>query len=400
VPNWNWNEPREELGQVALKFTPGNVLTLLKNGEQYFPALVEAFDAARREIFFETYIFADDETGSLVCDALARAAARGIKVHIIIDGFGARDFAPRFKAMLEEAGAGLRIFRPKINPLSLRRNRLRRMHRKLAVIDNEWAFVGGINIIDDYPPGERMPPRFDYAVRIEGPLVREVWLAAAKLWARLDWLQSRRRWRVSGLFDPLPEARGTQRAALVVRDNIRHRRDIEEALLSLIAQAKEEVLIGIAYFLPGRQFRKALIEASRRGVRVVVLVQGLSDHPVMQYASRALFDAFLEAGIELHEYVRSELHAKVAVFDGVVASVGSSNIDPFSLVLAREANVFVDDARFASLLRSSLLEAIETARRVRVHAWRELSWTVRIRIWLAYGIARMMTSLSHIEGWH
>jgi cardiolipin synthase len=230
--------------------------------------------------------------------------------------------------------------------------------------------------------------------------VKDVWLAAARLWARLDWLQSRRRWRVPGLAEAIPKARGDQRAALVVRDNIRHRRDIEEALLFLIAQAKEEVLIGIAYFLPGRQFRKALVDASRRGVRVVLLVQGRSDHPVMQYASRALFDSFLEAGIEIHEYIRSELHAKVAVFDGAIASVGSSNIDPFSLVLAREANIFVDDARFASLLRTSLMDAVETGMKVRVNAWKRLSWTVRIRIWIAYAIARMMTSLSRIEGWH
>ena len=386
---------------MALEFIPGNRLTLLKNGEQYFPALVEAFDAARREIFFETYIFADDETGSLVCDALARAAARGLAVHVIVDGFGARDFAPRFRAMLEQSGAGLRIFRPKINPLTLRRNRLRRMHRKLAVIDGEWAFITGINIIDDYPPGARMPPRFDYAVRIEGPLVQDVWFAAAKLWARLDWLQTRRRWRITGVpHAAIIAPRGTQRAALVVRDNIRHRRDIEEALLELIAGANNEVLIGIAYFLPGRHFRRALIDAARRGVRVVLLVQGLSDHPVMQYASRALFDAFLEAGIEIHEYFRSELHAKVAVFDSVIASVGSSNIDPFSLVLAREANVFVNDAPFALALKASLLEALESSRKLPPHAWKRLSWTVRVRIWMAYGLARMMTTLSRIEGWH
>jgi cardiolipin synthase A/B len=385
---------------MALKFVPGNKLTLLKNGEQYFPALVDAFDAGRREIFFETYIFADDETGSLVCDALARAAARGLSVHVIIDGFGARDFAPRFRAMLEQAGARLLVFRPKINPLTLRRNRLRRMHRKLAVIDAECAYVGGINIIDDYPPGERMPPRFDYAVRIEGPLVRDVWLAAAKLWARLDWLQTRRRWRVTGAEGATPEPRGTQRAALVVRDNIRHRRDIEDAYLELIAGAKEEVIIAIAYFLPGRHFRRALINAARRGVRVVLLVQGLSDHPVMQYASRALFDSFLEAGIEIHEYVRSELHAKAAVFDSVVASIGSSNIDPFSLVLAREANIFVTDAPFATTLRGSLVVALSGAHRVPPHAWKRLAWSVRIRIWIAYGFARVMMSLSRIEGWH
>ena len=193
---------------------------------------------------------------------------------------------------------------------------------------------------------------------------------------------------------------GTQSAALLVRDNIRHRRDIEDAYLELIAGAKGEVIIAIAYFLPGRRFRRALHDAARRGVRVVLLVQGLSDHPVMQYASRALFSAFLEAGVEIHEYTRSELHAKVAVFDGLVASVGSSNIDPFSLVLAREANVFVRDGRFASALRASLFEAIETAQQVPPLAWKRLGWPVRMRIWAAYGFARVMMSLSRIEGWH
>ena len=131
---------------------------------------------------------------------------------------------------------------------------------------------------------------------------------------------------------------GMQRAALVVRDNIRHRRDIENAYLELIAGARGEVLIAIAYFLPGRRFRQALIKAARRGVRVVLLVQGLSDHPVMQYASRALFDAFLEAGVEIHEYTVSELHAKVAVFDGVLACVGSSNIRTDGLVASHRLN--------------------------------------------------------------
>lgn len=384
---------------MALKFVPGNRLGLLKNGEQYFPALAGAFDAAKREIFFETYIFADDETGSLMCDALARAAARGVEVRMILDGFGARDFAPRFTSILQQAGARVLVFRPKISPLTLRRNRLRRMHRKLAVIDGTVAFVGGINVIDDYPLGGPMPPRFDYAIRIEGPLVRDVWFAAAKLWARLDWLQTRRRWRVT-----MPAAgggpAGTQSAALVVRDNVRHRRDIEDAYLEMIAAAKGEVLIAIAYFLPGRRFRRALTDAAKRGVRVVLVVQGLTDHPVMQYASRALFGAFLDSGIEIHEYTRSELHAKVAVFDGVIASVGSSNIDPFSLVLAREANVFVSDGRFASMLRTSLFEAIESSSPVPARIWKDLAWTVRMRIWAAYGFARLMMSLSRVEGWY
>jgi cardiolipin synthase len=384
----------------ALDFTPGNRLDLLRNGEQYFPALVSAIDAARREVYFETYIFADDETGSLVADALARAAARGVAVHIIVDGFGARDFAPRFRAMLEQAGAHVLVFRPKISPLTMRRNRLRRMHRKIAVVDTLFAFVGGINILDDFDASGSAPPRYDYAVRIEGPLVHEVWVAAAGLWARLAWLHFRRRWPLRDAPHPVCAPCGTQNAALVVRDNFRHRRDIENAYLEQIEGARGEVLIAVAYFLPGRRFRRALVEAAQRGVRVVLLVQGRSDHPVMHYASRALFGNFLESGIEIHEHAESELHAKVAVFDGVVASVGSSNIDPFSLLLAREANVFVSDGRFSTALRTSLLEAIERARPVPQLAWKRQPLWVRWRIWGAYGIARLLMSLSKIEGWH
>ena len=385
---------------MALKFVPGNRLDLLRNGEQFFPALVGAIDAARREVFLETYIFADDETGSLVAGSLARAAARGVAVHVIVDGFGARDFAPRFRTMLEQAGAQVLVFRPKISPLTLRRNRLRRMHRKIAVVDSECAFVGGINILDDFDRQGLAPPRFDYAVRIEGPLVRDVWRAAAGLWARLEWLRLRRRWALPDSVSPPNEACGTQSAVLVVRDSFRHRRDIEDAYLELIASAQGEVLIAVAYFLPGRRFRRALTEAAGRGVRVILLVQGLSDHLVMHFASRALFGAFLEAGIEIHEYAESELHAKVAVFDGVVACVGSSNIDPFSLLLAREANVFVSDGRFASSLRASLFEALERARPVPPQAWDHQPFWVRWRIWVAYGIARLVMSLSKIEGWH
>ena len=138
-----------------MHYVEGNRLTLLRNGEQYFPALVAAIDAAREQVFLESYIFADDQTGSLVVDALARAAARGAAVHLLIDGFGARDFAPRFRRTLAEAGAQVLVYRPDISPWTLRRDRLRRMHRKLASVDASMAFVGGININDDFDaPGQ------------------------------------------------------------------------------------------------------------------------------------------------------------------------------------------------------------------------------------------------------
>ena len=385
---------------MPLRFVPGNRLTLLRNGEEYFPALVTAIDAAKREIFLETYIFADDQTGSLIAEALARAAARGLAVHVVVDGFGARDFAPRFRAMLQDAGAQVLVFRPKISPLTLRRSRLRRMHRKLVVVDAECAFVGGINIVDDFDSSAPSSARYDFALRIEGPLVNDVRLTAASLWSSLAWLNLRIRSRLPGASPKVCPPRGTQTAALVVRDNFRHRRDIETAYLELIDAARGEVLIAMAYFFPGRQFRRALVGAAERGVHVVLLVQGLSDHLVMHYASRALFGSFLDAGIEIHEHAYSELHAKVAVFDGANACVGSSNIDPFSLLLAREANVFVSDGGLASLLRANLLEAIGRARPIPSQAWKQRSLSVRLRMWVAYGLARLLMSLSRVQGWH
>jgi len=386
---------------TAAPHVQGNQLGLLCNGEQYFPALVKAIDESREEVFLETYIFADDETGRLVAQALARAAARGVAVRVLIDGFGARDFAPRFRALLNDAGAQVLVFRPDISPWTLKRNRLRRMHRKIAVADGRVAFVGGINVVDDYDTPGHTPPRYDYAVRIEGPLVAQVREEAAHLWGRVAWTNFRRRWRASPLRGGVPAAAGAQRASLMVRDNVRHRRDIEEAYLEMIEAANTEIVIANAYFFPGRRFRQALVAAAARGVRVVLLLQGRVEYALMHYASRALYGSMLGAGIEIHEYHKSFLHAKVAVVDTRVASVGSSNIDPFSLLLAREANLFVEDFEFASQLRRSIHEAMESgARRVPPQSWQRQPLMLRIRIWIAYGLSRLLMALAGTEREH
>jgi cardiolipin synthase len=383
-----------------MHYVEGNRLTLLRNGEQYFPALVAAIDAAREQVFLETYIFANDQTGSLVVDALARAAARGAAVHLLIDGFGARDFAPRFRRTLAEAGAQVLVYRPDISPWTLRRDRLRRMHRKLASVDASMAFVGGININDDFDAPGQAPPRYDYAVRVQGPLCAEVQNEAARLWARVA---------AAGMEAQPPAPAGApgaafadgQRAALVVRDSVRHRRDIERAYLAMIDAAREEIVIANAYFFPGRHFRQALLRAARRGVRVILLLQGRVEYLLQHYASRALYGALLDAGVVIQEYQRSFLHAKVAVFDCCRASVGSSNIDPFSLLLAREANVFVEDARFGAELRASLEEAMRAgARPLAPQQWQRQPLWERVLTWSGYGIARALIVFAGYERYH
>lgn len=375
-------------------FVEGNRLTLLRSGGEYFPALEAACDAARREIHVETYIFDDDDTGRRIADALKRAARRGLAVHLMVDGYGSRRLDRALIAEMEAAGVKLLVYRPDVAPLAFRRRRLRRMHRKVAVIDASTAFVGGINVIDDMHTPGHTPPRFDYAVRVEGPLLREIYPVVKRLWRLVEFTQLGQGWRDREALAPEDAWRGHQRAAFLVRDNLRHRRDIEEAYLAGITAARSEVLIACAYFFPGLSFRRALTEAKARGVRVMLLLQARVEYVLLHYASRALYGAFLDAGIEIHEYHKGFLHAKVAVIDRRWATVGSSNIDPFSLLLAREANLVIDDRGFAAELRNDLAQAMATgAREVKPENWKQQPLLVRVASWVAYGVARLLTGV-------
>ncbi len=373
-----------------IRFHSGNALTLLENGLQYFPAIEAAFDRAQREIYLQTYIFEDDATGRAVAAALCRAARRGVSVRLMVDGFGGRaSFISRLMPQLCACGVQVLIFRRELSMLSLDRHRLRRLHRKVVVIDARVAFVGGINVVDDFDGGALAFPRYDYAVRIEGPLLGPIVDSVQRLWRLVSWVSMRRRSRTSSPFPPELAPSGDMCAAFVVRDNLRYRHAIEEAYLDAFQRAEREIFIANAYFFPGWRFRHALIEAATRGVEVTLLLQGMADHPVQRYATRALYPFFLEHGVRLFEYHRSQLHAKVAVVDGSWATVGSSNIDPFSLLLAREANVMVRNEAFAQQLRASMLRARdEGGRELKIADWKRLSLADRGLNWIAYQVVR------------
>ncbi|HTP97040.1 MAG TPA: cardiolipin synthase ClsB [Burkholderiales bacterium] len=377
-----------------LELVPGNRVTLLRSGAEYFPALEAAIDRARHEVYLETYIFEDDATGRRIAQALVRAARRGAAVRLLIDGFGSKDASGVMLSELALAGVAVMKYRPEVSPWRFARHRLRRLHRKLATIDIGCAFVGGINIIDDMHTPGQTPPRFDFAVRVEGPLVAEIVRAVHRLWSLVSWAQLSRHGARIPRRVAVPPPCGNQRAAFLIRDNFRHRRDIEQAYLEAIENARTEVLIANAYFFPGVNFRRALAEAVARGVRVVLLLQGRVEYVLLHYASRALYGSLLDAGVEIFEYHKSFLHAKVAVIDRRWATVGSSNIDPFSLLLAREANVVLDDVEFAGELRRSLQEAIaHGARPVQPEGWHRQPLTLRIATWLSYFLARFLTGI-------
>ena len=183
---------------------------------------------------------------------------------------------------------------------------------------------------------------------------------------------------------------GAQMAKVVIRDNLRHRHDIEVSYLAAIRTAKSEIIIANAYFFPGIRFRRALIAAAQRGVSVTLLLQQRVEYVLLHYASRALYGQLLAAGIVIEEYGQSFLHAKVAAIDRRWATVGSSNIDPYSLLMAREANVFVRDPDFAEQLRTELVTMIAAgARRVLPEGWAHRSRMHKGVVWVAYAVVRV-----------
>jgi cardiolipin synthase len=382
------------------RFTPGNRVGLLRSGREYFPALISAIESAESEVWLECYIFADDPAGRMVADALVRAAERGVEVRVLVDGWGARLYlTDSLRQFLLDHGVDLMSYRPEVKPWNFRSNRLRRLHRKLCHIDGRIAFVGGINIIDDlHTPGHK-PPRVDFAVSIEGPLLRSIMYTMQRVWAIVEIAQLRR--TDVQLFPEhvtIPRA-GMQTAKFVIRDNLRHRRDIERAYLAGIRTARQEIVIATAYFFPGADFRHALIAAAQRGVQVTLLLQARVEYRLLHHASRALYGQLLEAGVSIQEYHRSFLHAKVAVIDGHWATVGSSNIDPYSFLMSREANVFVRDGWFAEQLRFELTAMIETgAQPVATERWSHRSRFERALSWVAYGIVRVAMGMLRYGG--
>lgn len=357
---------------------------LLQGAVELFAAVIAAVDASVTEVRLETYIFHFDVQGERVAEALVRAAERGVSVYLVVDGIGTPPLPTEWVQRFDAARVQWHRYLPLGYFGVFRPGRWRRLHRKLCVIDDAVAFCGGINLLDDWVDphyGVLSSPRFDFAVQVHGALALEIKQAMVQFWARLElshyvesmrWQQARRLLRQAAphpaLPHPVPQAHGPGHAhapgesvwaALVLRDNLLHRSRIEQVYRKAIADARHEVWIASAYFVPGRKLRHALVHAAQRGVRVHVLLQGRYEYFMQYHGARTVYGELMQAGVEIYEYTGGFLHAKVAVVDQRWATVGSSNLDPLSLLLAREANVVVRDGAFARQLRARLLEAAQ-----------------------------------------
>ena len=330
-----------------LGWRSGNRYTLLENGEAYFPAVRAAVDAAQREVLIETFILFDDKVGRALQQTLIAAAQRGVSVDLLLDGYGSDELSPEFLAALTGAGVRVHLFDPRPRLLGVRTNVFRRMHRKIVAVDGACGFIGGINFSADHLPDYGPEAKQDYALRVEGPLAADM---ADYARAALNPKRPRRARPVR--LEPMPEGDGGGR--LVVRDNLGHPTDIERYYRAGLRSARQDVLIANAYFFPGYRLLRDLAGAARRGVRVRLLLQGEPDMLVAQLAAGMLYDYLTDAGVEIFEYCKRPLHAKVACVDDDWSTVGSSNLDPLSLALNLEANVVARDAGLNAALRASL----------------------------------------------
>jgi len=373
-----------------VNFSANNHITLLQNGAEFFPALIAAIDAAHAEVYLETYIFAADETASLVKEALKSAAKRGVAVRVVTDWLG----TGRAQSLLMgqeflHTPIRHRIFNPWFH------RGVVRTHRKMCVVDRRIAFVGGINIIDDMfsDDAQHLPlpaPRWDFAVCITGPLAPIVHAELEAQWMRMGGLKLRARWHeFKRARVGVGAAHGPALAGLVIRDNLRNRRTIQRAYMQALGRARESALLANPYFAPGRKLRQALVSAAQRGVKVTLLL-GVGHYRLQDAVTHSYYPKLLKAGIKIVEYRKTALHAKVAVVDDEWATVGSSNYDGLSLLVNQEANVVIRDAGFALALRQKIEAGIADGVEVRTEEFTNTSWSRRLWYGSAFFIYRFL----------
>jgi cardiolipin synthase len=373
----------------SVNFTAHNKVTLLHSGAEYFPALIAALDAAKFEIYLETYIFASDQTGDEVKAALMRAAQRGVMVNVISDwlGTGHRQSVILNKE-LREARVNHRVFNPWF------RRGVARMHRKICVVDRALAFLGGLNINYDLisDDGFDVPlpaPRWDFAVRIAGPLVADIHREAQAQWMLSGGLNLR--FRLEQFLErrtskPIYKD-GPALAALVLRDNLRNRRTIQQAYLKALGGARKSALLANPYFAPGRKLRDGLASAAARGIDVTLLI-GVGQFRVQDAVAQSFYPKLLKSGVKVVEYRKTQLHAKVAVIDDEWATVGSSNWDGLSLFVNQEANVVIKESEFARSLRKHIEQGVAEGVMIRLEDYSNIPWYKRAWHGTAYWFYR------------
>lgn len=383
---------RSVLPPRSSRWVAGNHFELLENGEEFFPRVFQAIAEARREVMLETFILFEDKIGLQLHEALLTAASKGVEVHVLVDGFGSPDLSDQFVSSLVDAGVQFRIFDPGRRFLGQRLNMLRRMHRKIVVVDGHLGFIGGINYSADHVADFGPEAKQDYAVQVRGPIVAQMHhFTRDVILSRHD-----RRHHLAADITGRPHA-GTAHAMFVTRDNQQHTDDIERQYRVALRAARKRVVIANAYFFPGYRFIREMRRAAKRGVDVRIILQGQPDMPIVKTAASLLYDHMQRAGVKVYEYCDRPLHGKVALVDDDWSTVGSSNLDPLSLSLNLEANVIIQDRAFNAQLYRHLSQLMEHSCK-QVKATPPERWN-GLRLLRSYAVFHLLRWFPAWAGW-
>ncbi len=355
---------------LGTPFTEGNEIRAYRNGDRIFPAMLEAIESAEQSIDMETYVFWEGPIAERFAESLAEAAARGVRVRVLLDAFGAHRMPHRCERRMREAGADVRRFHP--FRFSNLLNLDRRTHRKILVCDGTVGFTGGVGIASQWEGDARDETEWrDTHFRLRGPAIAGLWAGFAS-----DWLQ------VCPDFVPAPEPwdempcrlgeRPGDSAIQVIRAGSPHAwSDIATTFRTILPMARDRIRIGTAYFVPDPTIVELLTDAAARGVSVQVILPGPHmDHRVSQRAGQAMFDDLLAGGVEIHEYQPTMYHAKVITIDRVLALLGSANLNQRSLRKDQELSLAVVDSELVAELDRHFERDLDRCEKVDLAAWR------------------------------
>ena len=374
-------------------YRDGHSIELLMSGEEYFAACERLIDEAKHFIHFQTYIVDDDQTGRRFVDALIRAAGRGVRVYFLLDAFGGSSFSKELIARVEDAGILFRRFSPafitKGFQLSLR------LHHKVLLADGEVSIIGGMNVADRYHGRQNMKEWLDFAILIRGPECAHILFLTKKLWNKT--FLGRKERAKETIHETRTYANGVK-VRILENNWYRNKIEILRAYHYALRHSQERMILFAGYFLPGRNERKLLKDASRRGVEIKIVLAAESDVPVFKRATNFLYDFILRNNISIYEYLPSNLHAKVAIVDGVWSTIGSYNMNHLSDYGSIEMNAGIMDQGFSAGFEKVLLGIIEKDCRQVLFAEhkRRKRWIFQVMDWLSYQLIRIMLRIMFV----
>jgi cardiolipin synthase len=368
----------------------GHSIELLRSGENFFAACEKIIDEAKHYIHFQTFIVDDDETGRRITNALIRASERGVRVYFLLDAYGGGSFSREMEQMVEDAGVLFRRFSPKL--ITRRFQFSLRLHHKVLLADGEIAVIGGMNIADRYHGRPDFKEWLDFAITIKGPECAHVLFLLKRLWNRT--FISKKERSNETLHNPA-FYKDDIKVRVLQNNWYRNKIEILKSYRSAIRHAENRMILFASYFLPGRNERKLLRNASRRGVDIKIVLAAESDAPVFKRATNFLYDFILRNNIKIYEYLPSNLHAKVATVDGNWTTIGSYNMNHLSDYGSIEINADILDAGFAGMFEKLLTGIIkEDCRQVTFNEYKKRkTWIFQFTDWLSYQMIRIAMRL-------